>query len=204
MTAHRTARVLTLATAAFLVALHAPAMAQSLGAVAKAEEARRKNIPSTKVYTNDSLPVVEAPPAAPVAVLPDGAAPAASPEPGQGASDKTASDKAAQPSDTDKAAAAKAGEKKDEAYWRKRVQTERDALAKADSFALALQSRINALSTDFVNRDDPAQRNRIAADRQKALAELDRVKKEIVDRNKTLADIQQEARRENVPAGWVR
>ena len=36
-----------------------------------------------------------------------------------------------------------------------------------------MQTRINALTTDFVNRDDPAQRAVIEHDRQKALAELD-------------------------------
>ena len=94
--------------------------------------------------------------------------------------------------------------KKDEAYWRKRLQTARDARSRAESFAEALQSRINALSNDFVNRDDPAQRNVIAGDRQKALAELDRVKKEIQQYTKDVADTQEEARRAGVPAGWVR
>jgi hypothetical protein len=60
------------------------------------------------------------------------------------------------------------------------------------------------LSTDFVNRDDPAQRSTIAADRQKAMDELARVKAEIVQHTKAITDIQDEARRANVPAGWVR
>jgi uncharacterized protein YoxC len=67
-----------------------------------------------------------------------------------------------------------------------------------------LQSRINALATDFAARDDPFQRNQIAADRNKALAELDRVKKEIQDHTKAITDIQDEARKAGVPAGWVR
>ena len=82
--------------------------------------------------------------------------------------------------------------------WRERVKAERDALERAKMFADALQSRINALTTDFVNRDDPAQRNVIAADRDKALAEMDRVKKEIEQHTKAIADIQEEARRAGV------
>ena len=78
------------------------------------------------------------------------------------------------------------------------------ALERAKTFAEALQSRINALNTDFVNRDDPAQRNVVAADRNKALAEMDRVKKEIEQHTKAIAGIQEEARRAGVPAGWVR
>ena len=88
--------------------------------------------------------------------------------------------------------------------WRKRIATARDALSRAQVFAEALQSRINALTTDFANRDDPAQRNAIAAERQKALGELDRVKQEIVDYQKAISAIQDEARRAGVPAGWVR
>ena len=93
---------------------------------------------------------------------------------------------------------------KNEAYWKKRIQAQRDELARAEMFADALQTRINVLSADFVARDDPAQRAVIATDRQKALAELDRVKQEIVQHTKTIAGIQDEARRANVPPGWLR
>jgi hypothetical protein len=55
-----------------------------------------------------------------------------------------------------------------------------------------------------VNRDDPAQRDVVAAERQKALAELDRVKKEIQDHQHALTALQDEARRAGIPPGWVR
>ena len=60
-------------------------------------------------------------------------------------------------------------------------------------FADSLQSRINALTTDFVNRDDPAQRAKIEADRKAALAELERVKKELDEQTKAIAAIEEEA-----------
>ena len=84
------------------------------------------------------------------------------------------------------------------------MAAEREALARSEILADALQSRINALTTDFENRDDPAQRNVIFADRQKALAELDRVRKEIEGHRKAISTIQEEARRAGVPAGWTR
>jgi len=93
---------------------------------------------------------------------------------------------------------------KDEAYWRTRLQTEREALSRAQMFSDALQSRINGLTTDFTARDDPAARAAIGADRQKSLDELARVKKEIEQHTKAIADIQEEARRSGAPAGWVR
>ncbi len=80
----------------------------------------------------------------------------------------------------------------------------RDSLARLQTFSEALQSRINALTADFVNRDDPAQRNVVAADREKSLAELERVRQEIAQQQKALTALQDEARRTGVPAGWVR
>ena len=63
------------------------------------------------------------------------------------------------------------------------------------AFAEALQSRINGLTTDVVNRDDPFQRAKLADDRQKALAELQRVTGEIDQVKKDIADMEEEARR---------
>jgi len=71
-------------------------------------------------------------------------------------------------------------------------------------FADSLQSRINALTTDFVNRDDPAQRAKIETDRKTALAELDKVRGEIVAQEKDIQAIEEEARKAGVPAGWLR
>jgi hypothetical protein len=193
MTGHA-ALTCTIATA-LLVALLTTAGAQSLGEIARQEQARRKAVTAGKVYTNETLPAV--PPAAAATQAPAGssqspagaAASAASPDAKAG--EKKADDK-------------KDDEKKDEAYWRNRLTKAREALSRAESFAAALQSRINALSNDFVNRDDPAQRNIIAADRDKALAELDRVRTEIRELNKSIDDTREEARREGAPAGWVR
>ena len=71
-------------------------------------------------------------------------------------------------------------------------------------FAEALQTRINSLSSDFVNRDDPFQRAKIGEDRDKALAELSRVKAEMVNAKKHIEDIEEEARKAGVPPGWLR
>lgn len=173
---------------------------QSLADVARQEAERRKAIQGRgKLYTNDNLreepppsAPVQAPQAAPAAppAAPAGQAPAAdgqapAPQPGAPVTGTTPAPQT-------------------EAEWRKRMQTERDGLQRAQTFADALQSRINALTTDFVNRDDPAQRDVVAAERQKALAELDRVKQDIQNHQKMIATIQDEARRAGVPAGWVR
>jgi hypothetical protein len=64
--------------------------------------------------------------------------------------------------------------------------------------------KINAMTTDFVNRDDPAQKMAIERDRNKALAELDRLKKAILDDKKAITDFEEDARRAGVPPGWLR
>jgi hypothetical protein len=55
-----------------------------------------------------------------------------------------------------------------------------------------------------VNRDDPAQRAVILADRDAATAELERVQQEIVAGNAALAAMLEDARRAGIPPGWVR
>jgi len=183
---------------AMLVAGAAVPLAQSLAEVARREEARRKTIQTPgKVYTNESLrpaPPPSTPPAAP-------ASPAAPETPGPPpAAGAPPPQTPGQPAAGQPATPAPQGE----AEWRARMAGAREALARAQTFAEAIQTRINVLSADFVNRDDPAQRDLIAADRQKALVELDRLKQEIQDHQKSIAAIQDEARRAGVPAGWVR
>jgi hypothetical protein len=176
-------------TGVFLAAVGA--YAQSLSDVARKEEARRKTVRKpSRVYTNESLQNVDPPPAP--SVTPSPAEPQASPAP------------AAQDTPAPAATAAPSESLRDEKYWRGRLEAARTSLGRAQTFQEALQSRINALSADFVNRDDPAQRNVIATDRQKALAELDRVKQEMVQHQKAIVEIQEEGRRAGVPAGWLR
>ena len=173
--------------AALILFAAATASAQSLADVARQEEARRKGVAGAgKVYTNEALQ--PEPPPSPGSV--PAATPAAPATPAGG-------DKPADP-------AAPGATPKTEAEWKKRIADERDALSRAQIFAEALQSRINVLSADFVNVDDPAKRDVVAAERQKALSELDRVKTEIQAHQKKITDIQTEARKAGVPAGWVR
>jgi hypothetical protein len=176
--------------------------AQSLGDVARKEAERRKTVKTKgKTYTNDQLKSDPRDAAAPTPSTVGPATPAAgTPAAGSGSA-KAGSDAGAQ---KDQAAAGTKDAPKDEAYWRARLQTERDGLSRAQMFAEALQSRINGLSADFTARDDPAQRAAVGADRQKSLDELQRVKKEIDQHTKALTEIQEEARRSGAPAGWLR
>lgn len=93
---------------------------------------------------------------------------------------------------------------RDQEYWRSRMETARAALSHDQMLAEAMQSRINALTTDMMNRDDPAQRAKLAADNQRAMDELARLQKQIALDEKAIVAIQDEARRQSVPPGWIR
>lgn len=176
-----------------------PLSAQSLADVARAEEARRQAVKGqVKVYTNETLrgadggeaPAPPAPQPAPTAKPAADAATNATAKPG--------------PAPGAKPPAPPAATAKDEKYWRDRLAGARDALQRSQTFADALQSQINGLYTEFVNMSDPAQRAVIEQKRLAAIAEQDRVKADIAKFTKALADIEDEARRANVPPGWLR
>jgi hypothetical protein len=211
---HRTLWTVALGVAAAALVAR-PVAGQSLADVARKEQERRKAATSAaksekdkdkdkdkskKVYTNDDLgpggPQPEAPPAAAASGQP------AAPAPGTHTHEAPAAQ--APPSAAGAEAPAAAGENRDENWWRNRMTTARADLQRQTLFLEAIQSRINALTTDFVNRDDPAQRDQIAVERQKNLTELERVQKDIERLKKQVADIEEEARRAGVPAGWLR
>jgi hypothetical protein len=188
-----TMRLFVVLAIAFSVVPAAVVSGQGLADVARAEAARRKNTKNpAKVYTNDTL-------------RSDASAPRSSSDPQTPASPASSPAAAGASSDTQTPPVADvAATRKDEAYWKKRLTEARAALDRASTFGDALQSRINALNADFAARADPAQRAEIAASRQKALAELDRVRKEVQDGTKAIADIQEEGRKAGVPSGWLR
>jgi hypothetical protein len=163
-----------------------PASAQSLAAVARKEEARRKQVKQpSKVITNKDLKPVTAPPPLPPAA-------AEAPAPAEGAA----------PGDT--APDEEQQREQDEQAWRNKMQDARQALERSQMYADALQSKINALWGDFTARDNPVERAQIEIERKKAIAEQERVKGEVEAQKKAIADLEEEARKAGVPPGWIR
>lgn len=164
----------------------------TLGELALKEHARRKALKTAgTVLTMQDLPRADPAPA--------DAAAAARADTTEQQKPVTAPRPAAKPE-----SASKSAPDKDEAWWRQLMIQTRDELARHEMFAEALQTRINALTNDFASRDDPYQRARIRADRQKAMAELDRVRSDVELHKKKIAEIEEEARRAGVPPGWLR
>jgi hypothetical protein len=185
---------LTLTIAATLLSVAPQLYAQSLADVARQESERRKTTPkgkTAKVYTNHDLKPVIAPVPADTAAAAPGTGGATATAPGAGDAAKTPAE-------------AKPVEVKDEAYWRKRSRDLTSKLEEDRILADALQSRVNALTMDFVNRDTPVERSRIESGRLGALAELDRLNKAVVADQKAIKDFEDEARSTGVTPGWLR
>ena len=169
--------------------------AQSLAEVARQEEARRKEIRQpAKVYTNKDL-----------ANVPPPAAPAAAPAP----SEKPATPAAADAKDDAKAPPPAQDAKDQGACQRSGVLVGADAglLAQLDrdqTYADAMQTRINALTADFTR----ARRSGAARGDRPRSPESDRRARspEAGDSSdqKAIADLEEEARRAAVPPGWLR
>ena len=178
----------TCALAVLLLQMAHPLEAQSppLGELAKKEQERRKTVKAAaKVFSNKDLPKPPPPADAPgTDALPPPTTPPAVTADGVQKAEKP--------------------DERNEAWWRDRMVQAREAQRRGEAFAEALQSRINALSADAVNRDDPFQRAKAAEDRQKAVAELARVTAEIDHAKKEIVAIEEEARKGGVPPGWIR
>jgi hypothetical protein len=196
-------KLFTSLVAGALLTVAVSASAQSLGDIAKKEAERRKAVPAaTKTYTNEDLKKL--PPSSDDAKAVDavkaGDAKAADAlkagEVGKSADAKT--------TDVKPDAVVPAEPAKDEKFWRARIEAVKEDIRRNGMFKDALQTRINSLTNDFAARDDPYQRAQIADDRQKALAEMNRITQDIEKATKSIADIEEEARKAGVPPGWIR
>ena len=169
----------------------APAGAQGLADLAKksedAKKAAEKKKATGKKYTNEDAGNITA-------------ATALS-QPGSGGAAKAAAGGANGAAETP---AAPAGDAKDQAYSSGKAPELRAALDRDTVMVSAMQTQINSLSTDFVNRDDPAQPGVVQQDRNPPLEELALLQNEVDADKKAIADFEDEARRSNVPPGWLR
>ena len=164
---------------------------RTLAEAAQKEAMRRKATPAAKTTLSNigqprEIPISAMTP--PVAAAGDPAKPADVAKPGD----------PAKPDDP------KAEAKKDEQWWRKRVAEATQALDRSRVLADALQSKINALQRDVVNLDNQSARNKAREDLNRSLAELEKARKQIEADQLAIDNIREEARKGNVPAGWVR
>jgi hypothetical protein len=176
--------------------------AQSLADVAKQEEQRRSAVKApAKLLTNKDLNPVPVIAETPASTSGQGEVVPTPPSGTDATAAAAPADKSA-PSPTPAPAATP--DPKDQAYWSNQQKALQTQLSRDQTFMDAMQTRVNSLTADFTNRDDPAQRALISADRQKALDELTRLKDAIEKDKKAIADFAEQARRLGVPPGWLR
>lgn len=184
------------ATLRLSTAADAPA-AQSLIEIAEHEKARRAAIAPearSRVYTNDDLRDSGG--------LTIGASPAVAAQAADAGSGRAGH---GIDSDGDTTGGEPAGgEVPGENDWRARMTTVREARARAELMASALQNRADGLWAQFTAMDDPARRGVVEGQRTEALAELERTRAEAELLDQQIRDIEEEARRAGVPPGWLR
>ena len=186
--------IFTAALAALLLSTAAAApAAQSLVEIAEQEQARRAAIAPearSRVYTNDDLRDSGG--------LTIGASPAVVEQPADAGAGRAGH---GIDSDGDTTGGEPAAGEND---WRARMTTAREARARAELMASALQNRADGLWAQFTAMDDPARRGVVERQRTEALAELQRTRAEAGHLDQQIRDIEEEARRAGVPPGWLR
>jgi hypothetical protein len=146
-------------------------------AAAAAREAIRRQIvgPSVGSYNNDHLDVDRD-----RAVVPAVAAPSGAQE------------------------SIEAVESRDESWWRERVATIRGNITREEAQILALELEIPRLDGQAVSRDDPVQQASLRKQANEARAELETRRTDLAATRRMLAAVLEEARRLDVPPGWLR
>ncbi len=160
----------------FSVVVPGPSSAQSLAEVAAKEKARRKALTPGKVYTETDLRRAGADAAPATTVSPDDSATPeteASPKP-----DAPGAKDAAQPKSDDEIRAEK---QKD---WSERVAKANAEIGRLNADIASLEQKVGDLS-----------QNLYGATRTAQLARLEEDKKQLASAQKTLADLQEEGRR---------
>jgi hypothetical protein len=91
-----------------------------------------------------------------------------------------------------------------ESWWRSRAASLRISIDRNQLLTDAMQTRVNALTSDVVSRDDPFQREALREQLQRAITEFDRLQSAVLDSRRQLEQLHTEARRRGIPPGWLR
>jgi hypothetical protein len=170
------------------------ATAQGLADVAKKTQAQRKSTKRpARVYTNEDVPVVAAATAATATEI------STTPKEGEPVSSTDPNAKPGEGSKTSVNAA-------DEANWRSRITSAREAVSRAKEQLEGMRTRVLHLQTAKAlgSNGDVNQQAAVQVQQTAAVQEFDRLRADVEKYQKALADLEAEARAANVPAGWLR
>ncbi len=160
-----------------------------LAAAAKREKERRAKIAAekteTKSFTNQDVEDFKA-------KNPTGEETSGEPGAEQAASTDTAGESTT------------AGEAKDEeAYWKEKAEAARERVKAAEEKINKTQDDIDALWRYQTAVDDGQQQQQTVGERGKRMNDLDTAKKELEDAKAAEEELQEDARKEGAPPGWV-
>jgi hypothetical protein len=183
--------------AAFLLTLLAsPGYSQSLGEAAAREKAKRqkKGPSSAPVITNEELKASRPPgqkESEPAAGAGSGSS---SPERGS----PSGADREERPGSSDSAEA--------QVVWRQRAQGHRAAIAAAEKTIQDAQDKLARLMADRepIALGDPNRLQTIERMKAETRQTLEQAQLQKAEAEKALQDLEEEARRNNVPPGWLR
>jgi len=188
-----------------ILSMTVAASAQTLADLAKKDTDRRKSVKHpAKVYTNDDVQDLK-----PIMPMMENDGTGTKPmDPNAAGVPATNADLPGQPAVTQKpgeakpagAPGVKAGE---EAQWRSRMQSARDAVSRTQLQLEGMRNRAAQLTAASAAASQE-QRGTYQKQQQDALQEYDRLRADLQKNQKALSDLETEASRAGVPAGWLR
>lgn len=183
--------------ALILPLLESTALGQSLGEAAAREKDKRakRGATATRSYTGDDLKTAPKPGSetdsasagtAPILMSGDGTE--------EGSSTSEDAEGGASSSDSDERA------------WRQRMKEHRDAIAAAEQAIRASEERLARLMSDRdpVGLMDPNRLQTIESQKNEAMQALESAQRDLAGARQALQNLEEEARRNNIPPGWLR
>ena len=163
-------------------------LSQALAAQSLADVARKTEKPAAKApvkgYTNKDAEAL------PPAIVTQSAKPADTPKPPEASATSSPSTSPAI--------------KKDEAYWKDRMRPLDRILNEARTVAAAAASRFRKVTADYDTARTLGQQSLVERPFQDAEADHKKALAALANAERAVADLEEEARRENVLPGWLR
>lgn len=94
--------------------------------------------------------------------------------------------------------------KKDEAYWKARMQALQEAIETDELQLAAMAARVRTLTADLNNSLTVSERTVLRREREEAATEATRLRAVVLADRRNITRAEEEARRANVPPGWLR
>ncbi len=196
-----------LLTAILLTLLVPPVHSQSLGDAAAREKAKRqkKGPSSAPVMTDEDLKATR-PPGQKGQPPDSGAGASSGSSTGEGSGSRSGERREGERREGERREGESSSTAGTQALWQERARAQHAAIAAAEKAIQANQDRLNRLMADLepVALGDPNRLQTIERMKAETRQALDQAQLQRAEAQKALQDLEEEARRNNVPPGWLR